>query len=838
MKISELNSASVTPLQKWIYLCFFLSGMDALIYEVSWLNRIQLVMGHSIYSLATTLAAYMTGLALGALYVPRLKKTGIHPLALYLGAEVLIGLYGLAFYPLLKLTQIPYDLLVSHFHFSLFAISLIQFIFCTFIVLIPTFLMGTTLPLIGPIIYPNPNEISEKIPTLYAFNTLGAMIGSFATGYIILPSLGYAKTIQLAAGINIALYFMVTFLANLDESTNRTLHKTPSIQTLRHCFILICKSLFSSQKTIPIRLESRQQWGLLVLFVSGLASMLTQVTWNRLAALGFGPTTYIFSLITTVVLAGIVIGSTLWRRLSVDHEKSQRLFILLPLLASGSVLLGNYAFSQTPKIVLYWNQTFNPEFWLKTFFELSWALICLLPSATCIGALFPAALSQLTRNQNTEEATSTLSIGYAVNIAGLMTGALLGSFILLPYLGVEKISQCLVMLLFTLSAALAIGTAGLYQAAAATFLLGWIGVSVVPSFDWNLLTSGYFYNRNRKVNSETLRDSGWLSAVPYLSMRAPLIAIKDDPHATISIHQGKLDKNYRSFKVNGKVDGTNSSDLRTTRLLSAYPAMVKADAHSALIIGLGTGSTAAQTLRYPSMEKVKVIELSSAMVEFAQKYFNTVDGDIWNDPRFSIEHRDGRDYLDHSPETFDLIISEPSNPWVEGVGSLFTQEFYTSLAKRLKPDGVASLWFHSYGLDCQAVQSVLSAVGAVFQSMLVFSQGGDIFILAAVNPDGLNLKSIPTEATRHAQILFEENGITQATSTADAYRQLFEKTLIYDRESALNFSFLAPVNLDDNQFLQYRSGQTYSTGINCRDFPGASSPEMIQRYALKFFSPN
>lgn len=834
------QSSAMTPLQKWVYLCFFLSGMDALIYEVSWLNRIQLVMGHTVYSLATTLAAYMTGLALGALCVPRIKKTGINALALYLGAELLIGLYGLAFFPLLKLTQLPYDWIVSHFQFSLITLSFIQFIFCTVLIIIPTFLMGITLPLIGPYIYPRANEISEKIPTLYGFNTLGAMVGSFTAGYLILPNLGYVKTSQLAAGINIGLFFMVTFMANFEGKGAALESTSASLGSLWKALVQVGKAIFSRANAPtysgPLVRTPQDRWSLFVLFISGFTGMLTQVSWNRLAGLGFGPTTYIFSMVATVVLGGIVIGSWIWRKSSSDPEKAQRMFIILPFFAGVSLLIGNYFFTQTPRLVLYWNLTIDPGFWLRSFFELMWTFFCLLPAATFTGSLFPAAISQLTRNQTADQATRSLSRGYATNIAGLMVGALLGSFLLLPYFGIENICRGLVVLLFALSGCLALSTQKRVPIAAAIWTMGLIGISIVPSFDWNLLTSGYFYNRNRKLTSESLRESGWVSPVPFLSIRAPMIARKDDPHATISIHEGKLDKNYRSFKVNGKVDGTNSGDLKTTRLLSAYPAMVRPDAKSALIIGLGTGSTAAQTLRYPQMEKVKVIELSSAMVEFARKYFGSVDGEIWDDPRFVVEQRDGRDFLDHTRETYDVIISEPSNPWVDGVASLFTQEFYESVSKRLNPGGVASLWFHSYGLDCQVVQSVLSAAGEVFPSLLVFSQGGDIFMLASKDPDGLILRPIPREAQILEMILFRENGVTAGMSQQEGYRKVLEKTLIYDRDGAINLSFLAPVNRDDNQYLQFRSGQTFSSGISCRDFPGSASPSLIDKYSMGFRS--
>ncbi len=825
----ELNSKT-TPLQKWIYLCFFLSGMNALIYEVSWLNRIQLIMGHTVYSLSTTLAAYMSGLALGSLYVPKLKRSGVNALYLYLVAELLIGIYGLLFYPLLKLTQIPYDFLVSLTQLSLLSTSLIQFVFCTILIIIPTFLMGTTLPLIGPYIYPEKNEISRKLPILYAYNTLGAMFGCFATGFFILPILGYTKTVLFAAAVNIGLYFIVNFLADLKQGGGMAEQSFPSLRAALKAFLKILIPEKRSAQQRPYSAASDYP-DFITLFISGFASMLIQVVWGRMTSLCFGPTVYVFPVVTTVVLAGIVLGSWAWRKLSVNPMTADRIFVLLPLASGLALMAGNLLFTQAPRSVLGLDEIMNPGFIARTVLAYSWEFGCLLVPATLIGALFPAAVTRLTREQDSDEGTRSIGIGYALNILGLMSGALLGSFILLPYLGIEHISQGLAIILFALSALLAISVTRQSQAAVAIIAIGGISMLIFPSFNWNLLTSGFFYNRYRKITSESIWESGWNNKVAFLSIRAPVIARNDDPHATISIHQGRLDKTYRNFKVNGKVDGTNSGDLKTTRLLSAFPALFNAEARSALIIGLGTGSTAAQALRYPRMEKVKIIELSSAMIEFSKKYFSNVDGDIWDDSRLSIEQRDGRDYLDHTRETYDVIVSEPSNPWVDGVASLFTKEFYESVSKRLNPGGIASLWFHSYGLDCQSVQSVFSAAAEVFPSMLVFKQGGDFFIMASKDPDGLKPRRLPKEASVLETILLEESDISPTTDVADNYRKLMEKTLIFDRDGAMNLNVIAPTNEDDNQYLQFRSGRTYHTGISCADLPGSASKDLIAKYS-------
>ena len=189
-----------------VYILFFLSGFSALIYEVSWPNRIQLFMGHTIYALSTILGAYLSGLAVGVLGAHRIIKLNLNPLFVYFIFELLIGIYGLVFFPILSGVQFFYSPLVINLDLSLPALSFFQFIFCGIVVFIPTMMMGATLPLLANFLYKEKGEMAKKIPFLYAINTFGAFWGCLAAGYIILPSLGYSKTIYLCPFINILLF--------------------------------------------------------------------------------------------------------------------------------------------------------------------------------------------------------------------------------------------------------------------------------------------------------------------------------------------------------------------------------------------------------------------------------------------------------------------------------------------------------------------------------------------------------------------------------------------------------------------------------------------------------
>ncbi len=795
-----------TKQTKLVYAMFFLSGFSALIYEVAWLSRIQLVMGHTVYSLATTLASYLAGLALGAWGTNRLLASQLNPLTLYVLAEALVGLYGLAFTVLLALVQVPYGWLVSAVVLPLPALSAVQFFTCGAVIAIPTILMGTTLPLLAAAYGREGKSVAKNLPVLYAVNTFGAVAGSLASGLFIMPALGYERSIWLAAGINITILLLAG--SQLEQFF------IPAWNEVKDA--LRAARGYRAEK---LTLTAAEKTALLVLFLSGLASMFTQFIWNRLAALGFGPHTYIFPLTTAAVLLGIVAGSWFFRRVSADRERAANALQYLPVAAGIALIVGNAMLARTPALVLWLHQTIEPDFALLTVIEFAWLCICCAPAATLLGALFPMASCVLVSGQH--DGPRALGLGYAVNILGLITGAFLGSFVMMPLFGMEAMGR---MLLVGLAACGAAASLRIYWKpvnAVAYIMLALIAARVTPPFDKYLLTSGYFYNRTPHMTKTALQEVGFLSVRDYTrAHEAEIVAYRDDPHATVSIHQGVRNPKDIAFKINGKVDGNNTSDLSTTRFVSLLPWLMKQDAATVLTIGLGTGSTVAETLRFPRLKQTTVIELSAAMAEFSKKHFSEINGALWEDPRFRIIHRDGRDFLDHTRETFDLVISEPSNPWVEGIGSLFTEEYYRSISKHLNPGGVASLWFHSYGLDCISVRSVMAAARAVFPTLHVFRLGGDLYMLAANEEPRFAPFHGITEPTAGdvERDLIELGGGGQGMTRADGYGQFFRKTYIFGPEGVARYTAHADVNRDDNQLLQYLSGRSFYTGVSCSNY--------------------
>ncbi|MCC7440875.1 MAG: fused MFS/spermidine synthase [Bdellovibrionales bacterium] len=803
-RLSESASTRVATVPL-AYGLFIVSGFTALLYEVTWLNRIQLLMGHTVYSLATTLCAYLAGLAVGAWFAPRLIATGVDGLKLYLWAELAIGLYGLLFEPLLRVAEIPYSAWVTAFQPGVPLLSAAQFLIAGMIVFIPTALMGTTLPVLCSSLFKGKNEISERLPSLYAANTVGACLGAITAGFALLPWLGYRNCILLAAGLNLLLFLTATLLvpsSRPDDDWSKLkwgkLFRTPDLR--------------SAARGWMRTLSSQDRAAAWILFLSGAVSMWCQILWNRLTALGFGPSSFVFPMVTSAILGGIVAGSLLFGRLSARNHSQERLLALLP--SAGAILFfaGTWALGRSPGIA-YALHLIEGERSALTYYSVAtlWVWLCLVPPSAVLGAMFPAALSQITRDR--ADPTTAVGRGYALNVLGLLFGALSGSFLLLPVFGIESLRQVIGGALFLASAVTA---AVLWKGGArpvAALTLGAVCLAVVPAFDPVLLTSGLFYNRFARPTEKMLKDGGFVDAWSFqTSQFRRLLAYRDDPHATIGIHEPR-DGDTRFFTINGKVDGNNKGDLRTTRLVAQLAVLAQPSPKNILTVGLGIGSTLAETLAFEKVERSTLIELSPAMIEFSKKYFPEVNGVVWDHPAVRILNRDGREFLRNTRRTFDLIISEPSNPWVDGVASLFTREYYAEVLSRLTPGGVALLWFHSYGLSCPAMASVLRAAAEVFNGLFIFDVGGDLYMIAR-REDGMLLTPGP-KYDSNLERLADTLNLRAKTGTHEWYTELVNRHFLFDRKAALAATEGFVTNTDDNQILQFDAGKNFWRDLKC-----------------------
>ncbi|MBF0207474.1 MAG: hypothetical protein HQK53_11350 [Oligoflexia bacterium] len=791
---------------------FFLSGISALIYQITWLSKLQLLMGHTVYTLSTLLGAYLAGLALGSLYAHKLINKWISPIKLYLIFEFIIGVYAIFFQPILTLVHESYAWPITDRDLSLVSLSIIQFI-CSFIVIIiPTVLMGATLPLLAEGMYKSNENISRKISFLYGMNTFGAFTGIVLAGYFLLPMFGYQKTIYIASSINFTLFILAfTFIENIS---------LPNKEEWKNFFRSIVDS-FSNQenKGNHFKLSFQEKTLVFSFFTSGMTSVLLQLLWNRMSSLNYGASVYIFPLVTGLVLLGISLGSALTHFLKKKNIVSEKLLSLFFLLSAFSILIGNYFYSRVPLTVLYWHQRWN-ELSHPLYTFLQWGLsFCILgPACIFIGCLFPIGLTLFIKNVNS--GALLIGRGYFYNIMGTLIGSILGSFVLIPSVGIEGLGLFVVVALIVQSAAITYGNQRQIVVTIGTLCVGVLAFLVFPRFDKSLMVSGYFYNREDTKLLKNLSYLGYYSLESYEKIkRQQLIDYRDDPHATISIDG--IAPEY-SFRNNGKIDGsTNVVDGVTNFAVAQLPLLHRSDYQDVLIVGLGTGQTANEVTYFPFMRSSKVIELSSAMIYFAQNYFNSNSKKIWTDPRFSIINRDGREFLLHTKKKFDLIISEPSNPWVDGVSSLYTKDFFQQVSLHLNPKGVASIWFHSYNLDCSGVYSVFMAMKNVFPHFKIFKIETDFFAVVS-NDTPIEVDHLPPAQQDLEKRIYQSITRNKTWDDKNIFSEKWWERYIYveQSEDLELYKKFALVNTDDNQYLQYHSGKTFYRNIRCEDIYG------------------
>jgi spermidine synthase len=812
--------------------CFFLSGLSALVYETLWLEKIQLLMGHTVYSLGATVAAYLAGLGLGSLFAPILVRrlAPRNPVALYVLAELGIAFYALVFPWVFEALTFPYELFARFFpQLDLRPLALVQFCVAFLALLPPTFLMGTTLPLLCGGLFSGRDEASRRLPGLYAINTLGASLGAALTPFLLIPTLGFQRTLSVALASNLLLA-LLAFHSLPEAFGSQTSGSAVTFVRMKRRWLRTREALRRLNRLSFRNALSLRDWQplappLFLLLLSGFSTLTVQLAWNRLASLVFGPSITIFGLVTATLLLGLGLGAFLAERWIRRGDRARTLgFALSPLIAAVLLAFGSDQLAAAPDSVLRWHLDWKPEFGLYSLLSAGKLLISIGAASVGLGLIFPFSFSELTAGVGGHRSVERTGIGYAVNVLGLIAGSFLASFWIIPQAGIETLLGITIQAL--IFAGVMVGMVALAQPPAAV-LSGALTLALLQSFsspwNWQKLTSGYFYNRIKNpVDMQKIQDAGYRNIEEFAQAGAPkLLDRKDDVHATVSIHEYQNYPPVRLFKINGKVDGNAHSDLKTTRGVTLMPLLVRDDFEKALVIGLGTGSTAALALQYPQLKSLEIVELSSAMNSFAKKYFQGTDGDLWSDPRVRFVVRDGREYLQHARDTYDVILSEPSNPWVAGVASLFTRESFEQMASRLHPQrGIAAIWFHGYNLDCPAVHSVFQAALQVFPSAGLFRVGSDYFLLAARTPE-LPYAPLSERGLSVLRRYSQTFGISTPESGARAFvEQIFDLAWLdnapgvrtrLDRLPAA----LTEANTDDHPVLQYRAGRTFFSQINC-----------------------
>ncbi|MBE9535723.1 MAG: fused MFS/spermidine synthase [Proteobacteria bacterium] len=693
---------------------FFFSGFSALIYEIIWSRLLTLVFGTTVEAISAVITAYMFGLALGSYFAGKHSDFIRKHLAAYGISEILISIFSLAlYYAIVSFPSLSKPFHWMHLrHDTLFTV--LTYIFNFVLVALPTSLMGATLPLISKHYIRGKEPLGLGIGLIYGFNTLGAVSGTFLCGFFLIPSFGVWGTNIIA--VSISMLLGITALA-------------VSLKDRREKIFDLTKIGKSVDNFIPAP-EKRHRLLLFVFLLSGFASMAYEVIWTKMLVMVIGNSVYAFSAILTVFLAGLALGSFLLARFIDRVKKPYVLFAVLEFMIFAYIALTLPFVDELPFIFQFLFNRFFDGFLSIELITFSIIMVVVLVPTILMGATFPL----VNRIMTTRLGLLGLSIGgsYSANTVGGIFGAMAAGFYLIPSFGVQK--SILLILSVNLFAAIAlltmsdkvsnsvktasILTAGILFAFYAT----WVPVWNINYMNRGVYVYAGFYKESFKGSDKEFRA--------FVDKNYKLKWYKEGRVGNVAVTEmnGQL-----GLQVNGKTEGSTAhSDMLTQTMVSALPLMLKGNASDVAIIGLGTGVTLGIAEHFP-VQQIDCLELSKGVVQ-ASSFFKHVNFNALKDKRLNLIMDDGRHHLTYTRKKYDVIINEPSNPWITGVSNLFTREFFEIARNRLKPGGIMTQWIQLYSLDVREVKILLKTFNEVFPNVSVWMfSPNDLIVLGSVD---------------------------------------------------------------------------------------------------------
>lgn len=760
-----------------ILLCFLLSGAAGLIYQVAWGKSLGLIFGYTAYAISTVLAVFMGGLAAGSAYIGRLCENHDRPIALYARLEFLVAvtgalsIVGLAGIRLLYLAAYP------AFGGSQFLSLGLRFFGAAVVLFIPTFLMGGTFPVLVRGIAQHSSELGQRVSLLYWVNTLGAVGGTLLAGFVLLPAYGLRLTIASAVILNIlAALISLKIAKNRTESASITVPQT-------------AKSL-----VIAARAQGSPRFLLFLFGIVGATAFAYEIAWTRLLEIMIGSSTYAFTLMLATFLAGTVIGGAFFqrfvgRRRDISLSTFSRTQICTAVAALFSLVLFPWIASTIPPLLRATHQTF----WGLLLAQFCVSSLTVLPLAVVFGFNFPAMVV-LVGGGRAEKAGESAIVGkaYAANTLGAIVGAVAAGFWLVSWLGNFR------LVAFTAGV-------NLLLAIALELRLSPRSVSRL-AMNVACLVAAFFVGFSSHFNNKSLLS---LSAVLYgnsyqghltlgeTAATNDLVFATDGVNASISVLRSD---NYVALRINGKTDAS-SGDARTQLLLGHLGAALHPAPRRVLIIGFGSGMTASAVSRYPDVERIDCVEIEPAVIR-AAPFLEKLNRGVIDDPRLNLIFDDARNFLLTSRDEYDLIISEPSNPWIAGIATLFTDEFYAAVRRRLAPGGMFVQWVQSYSLAADDLRMVFGTLAPHFSDVTLWrGEGPDLLLLGRANHFSLQFGRLRS--------LWKEEGIRKDFEALDVHEpEGFIAYYLLDDPGVRKLAAGSALNTDDRTLLEYHAPRT------------------------------
>jgi len=749
---------------------FLVSGAAGLIHEVVWVRLLGFVFGVSELAMATVLAAFMGGLALGSWLVGSRSARIADRRRTYAWLEIGIGAAALVL-PLLFWALEPlYGAIWRRTHLSFAVFSAIRFALAGSVLLLPTIMMGATLPVLADhLARVEGRRIAPE--TLYTLNLIGAVVGVALAGFVLMPGIGLWGTILVGALLNVGVGVAVLLLPATVEHQAAPERVPPA----------------SSPEAFAPRLI------VLAAFLSGTLSLATQVAWTRVLTLVIGSTTYAFTSVLLVYLLALGLGSAWAARRGAGGASVARPLALVHLVSALGLVAAVWSVNRLPFWYLRLYGLWGPaaDFGGVARGLVLAAMILFVP-VVAAGTVLPLALVGAVPRGGSATGAAVGRL-YATNTLGAILGALLVGFVLIPVVGTKT------TLLGVAAIAAAMGltfaaapprTPWLVSLGAAAAILVVTGVGLAPAWNYQDLHTGVAepvggQSAEALTRIDTLTDT-----------REKLLFQREGATASVLVREDP--RKTRKLIINSRTNASDDrSDMATQVLLAQLPFLFAPHTERVFVVGWGSGVTIGSAAR-TATGRVTAVELEPAVVE-ASAFFRHVNHDPLRNPRVRLYEDDARHILVASDETWDVVINEPSHPWVAGIANLFTRDYYALVARRLEPDGVLATWLQSYQVAPDTYRSLLATLLSVFPEVLLFHAPGtsDTILLAARRPFVVDLADLDRRFA--AGEMRAELARIGVTGPEHVLAMLYLGT-----QAAKGYVSGAPLNTDDNMYVEFR----------------------------------
>ena len=638
---------------------FFFSGACALIYQVMWLRLLSLVFGVTVYAASTVLAGFMGGLAVGSFAAGRLAGRIARPLAAFGAAEVLVGLTALGSPSVLDGLTRLWIAVHPSLPGSLAAITIIRFL-CAFAVLIvPTSLMGATLPLIVRSALSQEARIGARVGVLYAINTTGAIVGALVAGFYFISGIGVERSFLLAAATNVTIGVVAMAAALALPEAKPALAASPAMP---------------SPSAVEVLTLGQRRAVLWTFFLSGLLSLALEIVWFRMLAVYLRPTAYAFTIMLAMVLAGIAIGSACATPLLRRPRAWLPVLTVIQLGIGVTAVLSFNALARSQALLQSMANghpvlsALGIDVYLAPIVIASMA--AMLPSTLLLGLAFPMGLSLWAGDDTGEDTSRRIGAFYSLNVLGAIAGSVIAGFVSLP----------------------ALGSQGSLLAASALAVLSSVMLAVTqwptrPNFAGFMTMVGPVVFAMSALNAVNPFDL----AFQRFHRGERLLWRKEGVQTTVAVHERSGQRSpMRVMYLDGMHQANDSEATAFVHhRIGALPVMLHPNPRTALVVGMGGGATPGAVARFKV--DVDVVELSSAVVE-GSNYFTSINFGLLDRPNVHLRVDDGRNFLMMTRKKYDVITADIILPRHAGAGALYSREYYQLVRNALAPGGLALQW--------------------------------------------------------------------------------------------------------------------------------------------------